>query len=196
MVAAAAKAEEKEAFAQLAHAKASGDSMQVELAELEYKRKYAQSHDAAEAVKAAKAHRHSHAEEQAARPKQTTRQQDESTTAWSQLLQSLPKRTKIKVLTKNAFRKVVHEIHSEKLKSTGSDQVPESIFIQEFFQKRYGLEDIADTYLFGFLCSLQKYTPKEMGLENPGVVYYLNRLRAEIDDALQTRKCVIMPVVE
>ena len=130
------------------------------------------------------------------KPNLSARQQEEATTAWSKLLQSLPKRTKIKVLTKNAFRKVVHELHTEKLQSTGSDQVPESIFIQEFFTKRYGLEDIADTYLFGFLCSLQKYTPREMGFENPGVVYYLNRLRAEIDDALQTRKCVIMPVVE
>merc|ERR1712146_698226 len=83
--------------------------------------------------------------------------------AWSVLLMSLPKRTKIKVLTKNAFRKVVHELHQEKLTSTGADKVPEPVFIQEFFQKRYGLEEIADTYLFGFLCSMQKYTPQEMG---------------------------------
>lgn len=99
-------------------------------------------------------------------------------TAWSQLLKSLPKRTKIKVLTKNAFRKVVHELHQEKVRSSGADKVPEPVFIQEFFHKRYGLEEIADTYLFGFLCSLQKYTPKEMGFDNPGVVYYLNRLRS------------------
>jgi len=125
---------------------------------------------------------------------QQSSSRDES--AWAELLQSLPKRTKIKVLTKNAFRKVVGELHTEKVKSPGSDQVPESIFIQEFFHKRYGLEEIADTYLFGFLCSLQKYTPQEMGFENPGIVYYLNRLRAEIDSALTSRKCVIMPVVE
>lgn len=117
--------------------------------------------------------------------------------AWSSLLQSLPKRTKIKVLTKNAFRKVVNELHQEKV-TTGStsDKIPEPVFIQEFFHKRYGLEEIADTYLFGFLCSLQKYTPKEMGFDNPGIVYYLNRLRSEIDQALESRKCVIMPVTD
>jgi len=114
--------------------------------------------------------------------------------AWAELLKSLPKRTKIKVLTKNAFRKVVNELHQEKIQTAGMEKLSEPAFIQDFFQKRYGLDEIADTYLFGFLCSLQKYTPKEMGFENPGVVYYLNRLRSEIDHALESRKCVIMPV--
>merc|ERR1711975_10686 len=116
--------------------------------------------------------------------------------AWAELLKTLPKRTKIKVLTKNAFRKVVHELHQEKVTNAGTDKVSEPAFIQEFFHKRYGLEELADTYLFGFLCSLQKYTPKEMGFENPGVVYYLNRLRSEIDQALESRKCVIMPIAD
>lgn len=117
-------------------------------------------------------------------------------TAWKDLLGSLPKRTKIKVLTKNAFRKVVNELHQERVQNVGVDKVPEPVFLQDFFHKRYGLEEIADTYLFGFLCSLQKYTPQEMGFSNPGVVYYLSTLRLEVDQALESRKCVIMPVNE